>query len=140
MADVPENVVTPEDLTRWYLLQQQLAELKRDEALLRGKLFHHYFPNPTEGTNNFPLDDGTGAVLKGMFSYSRDVDEGAVEALKDELKNRNIPLGKLLKYKPSLVKTEYNKLTAEEQQFFDQVLIIKPASPSMKIEIPKKAS
>lgn len=146
MADLTEETaVTPEDLTRWYNLQQQLAEIKGAEAMLRSRIFKHYFPNPTEGSkdNKVPLNDGTGAILQADHVINRTVDEQQLEALREAMfaEGSNLPqldLAKLIRWKPELVKTEYNKLSETERHTIDQALVIKPGSPQMKIVIPKK--
>lgn len=146
MAEIPENAVTAADLAEWYRLQAELGKLKSAEALLRSKIFKHYFPAPTEGTNKFELNDGTGAVLKATHVINRSIDPGALDALKaaqhEAAPGSNVPklpLDELVRYKPELAVSEYRKLTDEERIFFDQCLIIKPGSPQMEISIPKKA-
>lgn len=134
--------VTPEDLAKWFKLKQQLAKVKSAEALLRSRLFKHYFPAPEEGANTFPINDGTGAEIKGVHTIQRDVDEAELEALREAMfeEGSNLPqlsIDKLVKWKPSLVKAEYNRLTDDERAVFERALIIKPGSPSMDIKIPK---
>ena len=82
-------------------------------------------------------------MLKAVRVVDRKVDEGELDAYKvaSREEGSNLPKlqwSKLIRYKPELVKGEYNKLTAEERQACDQVLIIKDGSPQLKIEIPKK--
>lgn len=143
-AEIPDNQVTAADLAEWYRLQSELARIKAAEALLRSKIFKHFFPAPKEGTNNYELSDGTGAVLKGTYVINRDVDPGALDARR-KLQNEEgfngtkLKLDNLIKWKPEVKIAEYRKLTDEERLQFDQCLIIKPGSPQMKIEIPKRA-
>lgn len=150
-AAIPENTVTAQDLAEWYELQEQLGKLKSAEALLRGRIFRHYFPTPKEGTNNVSLNDGTGAVLKGQHVINRTVDPGSLDALKkaqqDALAllasggNPNVPvlkLDELIKWKPEVAISKYRELTEEERMFFDQCLVIKPGSPQLEITIPKR--
>ena len=144
MADIPDNTVTPADLAEWYRLQTELAKLKSAEALLRGKIFKHYFPAPKEGTNKVPLNDGTGAELKGQHVINRSVDIGSLDALKAGIaaEGSNLPklnLDDLIKWKPEVVISKYRELTEEERLTFDQCLIIKPGSPQLEIAIPKRA-
>lgn len=138
MTELPKNTVTQEDLTKWYELKEQLASIKASEMLLRQKIFAGYFPTPVEGTNDAPLADGY--VLKGKYSITRDVDPGAIGALKDKLLEAGIKADALVQYKPSLVLKEYRTLTKEQQDLFDQCLIIKPGSPALEIVLPKKAA
>lgn len=152
-ATIPENTVTQADLAEWYRLKQELGRIKSAEALLRGKIFHFFFTNPVEGTNTHELDDGTGAVLKGGHVINRTVDPGALDALREEQARAfgeeansdsrpNVPrvrVDDLIKWKPELVIGEYRKLTAEERNYFDQALVIKPGAPTVEIVIPKRA-
>lgn len=137
MTLIPENTVTQEDLNKWYLLQAELKALKASEMLLRQKIFKFYFPTPIEGTNSSLLAEGW--VLKGKYSIVRDVDEGALGAMKQALADAGIRSDDLVKYKPSLAVAEYRTLTAEQMQLFDQCLIIKPGSPALEIVLPAKA-
>lgn len=152
-AAIPENTVTVADLAEWYRLHEELGRIKSAEALLRGRIFKHFFPAPKEGTNNAPLQDGTGAVLKGQHVINRSVDQGALDALRkaqseaierakaDGSGAPNIPLLKLdelVKYKPEVSITKYRELTEEERHHFDQCLVIKPGSPQLEIVIPKR--
>lgn len=134
MATIPDNPVTMTDLMSWYTMQDDLKKLKAMEMLLRKKIFKFYFPNPTEGTNNFALPDDY--MLKGVHSIDRQIDEAALVANAEAYKERNIAVADLVRYKPDLVKSAYNKLTEEEKKFFDLALIIKEGSPALTITLP----
>lgn len=146
MVAVPPNECTLKDLFDWYQIQDQLARLKAQEVILRCKLFKHHFPTPKEGTNDLELgpllvaagipDDGR--VLKGGHTINRTVDEAALLVLAPAFTENKIPVDKLIKRKPELAKGEYNKLTKEEKQLFDQALIVKPGTPSLEVVLPAK--
>lgn len=136
MSEIPENKVTQADLSAWYEMSQQLKTLRAKEMLLRKKIFDNAFPEPKEGTNNFELADGY--MLKGKYELNRDIDQGALDALKDTLREKGINPDVLVKYKPSLSIREYRQLTEEEHKLFDQCLIVKPGSPSLEIVLPKR--
>ena len=146
MVDLTEKVsVTAEDLATWFKLKKKLAEIKGTEAMLRGRIFHYFFPNPTEGAkdNKHPLNDGTGAVLCADHVINRTVDEQQLEALREAMfaEGSNLPkldLTKLIRWKPELVLSEYRKLSEEERHTLDQALVIKPGSPQLDITIPKR--
>lgn len=143
MVEVPENEVTPADLAQWYKMKADLGKLKSAEALLRSRIFKFFFPNPKEGTNKVPLNDGTGAQLKADHTIGRTVDQGSLDALRDEMKvegynGPKLNLDELVKWKPEVSITHYRQLTEEERMFFDRALIIKPGSPQMEINIPKR--
>src|SRR3546814_3537632 len=86
MAELEEaQAVTPAELSKWYLLKKQLAEVKTAESLMRSRIAKFFFPAQDEGTNKHPLRDGTGAELKMVHTIDRKVDEGELEALKAAL-------------------------------------------------------
>lgn len=136
MAEIPENTLTQADMVKWYELAQELKRIRNAEILLRKKIFNHFFPDPSEGTNNQDLDGGY--VLKGKHAIERKIDEGAFDAMKEKFREEGINPDTMVQYKPSLVLKEYRKLTKEEQALFDQVLIIKPGSPALEIVLPKR--
>jgi hypothetical protein len=136
--------VTAEDLRKWYELQQRMAADKTAEALLRSRIYKQFFPTPKEGTNNHPLEDGTGAVLKAKRVVNRKVLEPELDAYKSNSKEEGsnlpkLPWNKLIKYEPKLSMSEYNKLTNDEKKACDMVLEIKDGSPQLEITIPKRA-
>lgn len=137
MTQIPQNVVTQADIEQWYKMHQELSRLRAAEMLLRKKIFSGLFPEPVEGTNKHELGDGW--LLKATYSLTRDIDPGALSVARDMLIERKINPDVLVNYKPSLVKSAYNKLTDDERAFFDQVLIVKPGSPSLEIVLPKSA-
>jgi hypothetical protein len=136
MVKIPQNQVTQADLSEWYKMAQDLRNLKAKESLLRKKIFESAFPDPKEGTNSYDLADGY--VLKGQHVLNRDIDIGALDAMKSKLREQGVNPDNLVKYKPELKKAEYNKLTEEQKKLFDQCLIIKPGSPSLEIVLPAK--
>jgi hypothetical protein len=152
MADLTEETaVTPAELSKWYLLKKQLAEVKTAESLMRSRIAKFFFPTPDEGTNTHPLKDGTGANLKMVHTIDRKVDEGELEALKaalaaaetDEgsnLKGVEFDFDKLIVWKPELKIAEYRKLSEAQQAIFDRVLVVKPGMPQLDITIPKRGA
>lgn len=137
MTPIPNNAVSQEDLAEWYRLQDELKRIKASEMLLRQKIFGAYFQNPVEGTNSAPLADGW--VLKGKYTINRDIDPGALGAMKEQFVQAGISADALVQYKPSLVLKEYRTLTEEQRQLFDRALIVKPGSPALEIVLPAKA-
>jgi hypothetical protein len=137
---------TVADIATLYNMQQELAKLKAAEAMLRRRIADHFFPEPTEGSrdNKYPLNDGTGAVLQMDHKINRTVLEPELDAYKAASKEDGsnlpkLPWNKLVKYKPELVKAEYNKLTEEERKACDTVLNIKPGMPELSVVIPKRS-
>jgi hypothetical protein len=144
MVLIPEREVTLEHLKEWYTLKQQLEELRNKEVVLRQFLFAGLFPEPKEGVNTHPINDGTGAVVKGTHVINRAVQLEPLEELKKSLEgNNNLPqldLNKLIRWKPEVATKEYRTLSDEERHMFDQCLVIKPGMPGLDICIPKRAS
>lgn len=146
MTDISQDTtVTVDTLKEWYKIQADLTKLKATEAMMRSRIAKHFFPNPTEGSaeNKHPLGDGTGAILQMDHKINRTVLEAELDALKSAVKEEGsnlpkLPFNKLVKYKPELVKSEYNKLTKEEREVFDRALNIKDGTPSLEIKIPKR--
>ena len=137
MIQIPENQVTQQDMERWYTVQEQLSKLKNEEQLLRQKIFKGMFHDPKEGTNSVDLADGF--VLKGKRVINRTVDDAAFKASVEELAKNGIATDQIVKYKPELVTSEYRKLTAEQINLFDTVLIVKEGMPGLEIVKPKRA-
>lgn len=138
MSIIPENEVTQNDLQTWFKLDEEIRKLKTAEVLLRQKIFKGKFPNPVEGTNTTPLNEGW--VLKGKRTINRTIDIGALNALREQFATRGINADSMINYKPELKVAEYRKLTAEQLNLFDQALIIKDGMPALEIMLPKKAS
>ena len=142
MTTIPENTVTQEDLSQWYQLQEQLMKLKAAELLLRMKIFKGMIKAPKEGTNTVPLAEGW--ALKGKHVINRDVDQAAlaVNTAVDpathmsRLSANGIHVEQLIKWKPELITKTYRTLTPEQQQIFDECLIIKEGSPQLEIMLP----
>lgn len=125
-----------EMLNKWYVLQQQLREIREQEAELRAKLFTNYFHDPKEGVNNHTLPDGY--ILKGKRVVTRSIDKGALNASIEGLRAVNIIVDELVDWKPTLKLSAYNKLTPEQQKVFDQILVVKDGAPGLEIVAPKR--
>ncbi len=137
MVNIPENQVTQKDLEQWYKIHEKLTKLKNEEQLLRTKIFKGMFHDPKEGTNSVDLADGY--VLKGKRVINRTVDDAAFKSSIEELAKNGIPTDEIVKYKPELVTSAYRKLTEEQIQLFDTVLIVKDGMPGLEIVKPKRA-
>lgn len=136
MVTIPENAVTAEELSQWYVMQQELAKLRASEMILRKRIFEHFFPVPEEGTNSVDLADGW--VLKGKHTITRNVDQAALQVLSEKFREEGMNPDALIEQKPTLVKRAYNKLTDKQRHLFDQALIVKPGSPALEIVLPVK--
>ena len=137
MAPIPANPVTQEDLNTWSEMVKQLAALKAAESLLRGKIFKGMFPNPVEGTNKVPLAQGW--ILLATYPIARKVDLATLVAKAPALREAGIVVENVIKHTPELIISAYRGLTEDQRNLLDQVMEIKPGSPQMKIELPKRA-
>jgi hypothetical protein len=125
------------ELEKWYIMQEELRDLREKEAALRLKIFKNAFPLPKEGTNKKNLPKGW--VLNATLPITRKVDLPTFLAMKDLLIENHIKADKLVEFKPELSVKQYRCLTEEEIELVDQFLIIKEGSPSMKIVLPAEA-
>lgn len=136
---IPENTVTQADLDAWWKMNQDLAKLKASEMLLRMKIFNGLFKTPREGTNK--LDLGGGWQLTATYPIERKIDVALLTSLASTLREeQHIVLENVIKQKPELSITAYKALTEEQRKAFDQILTVKPGSPQMKLEQPKRAA
>ncbi len=138
MSQIPAPEVTAEELAQWWNIQEQLGKLKSQEALLRTRIFAHFFKDPREGTNKVPLSDGW--QLNATHVINRSIDRAALATLMKEFEEANIPVAELIEYKPDLKIGAYRQLTEEQRKKFDNALVIRPGTPQMKIELPKRAN
>lgn len=153
---VPPAQVVQEDITEWQAAVEASNKARSRELAIRFKLFGFFFPNPTEGSNNVKLADGS--KLNLSHKIDRKVDEErlatfqkyTVADLRSLFTQLNITndawpddmpayvalqlnMGKLIKWAPGLEVKEYRTLTAEQSAVFEQVLDIKPAgTPTLK--------
>jgi hypothetical protein len=129
-------------VAEWFEAKKKLDYYKEEEINLRKTIFGRYFSEPKEGTNKVPLNDGSGAFLIGKYVINRQVDPGSLQALYAlERADETVvllPLDRLIKSKPELVVSEYRSLNANQRDFFDRCLIIKPGIPQLEIVVSKK--
>lgn len=150
MADIALDVITQDDLTKWYEIKERMTRDKATEAMLRSRIFASLFKTPKEGVNTVSVkdvvpEDATGAVVKGTYVINRSIDVGTLAALRERqsaegYNGPKLNFDELIKTKPELSLTAYNKLTEEEKKFMDEALVIKPGSPQLEITIPKRAT
>jgi len=131
-----EAEVTQDDLNTWYQLQQELEKVKTAELQLRNKIFNYYFKDPKVGTNNQELSDGW--ILKGQYKLNYKIDEAMLTTRAQQFREAGIAIEQVVKAKPEFVKKGYDALTDEQRKLFDEVLEIKPGTPSLEIILPKR--
>lgn len=147
-------------LAEWFRLRDHIAAvaapLVEKERKARKRLFSHFFPSPTEGTNTFDLPDGF--ELKGTYPIDRTVDAEVVAVLRNlricdlepgmirdlhlegqdpaapVLDVMHLSVDPLLKWEPKLVVKPYKQLTAEQRKLFDRCLSSKPGSLTLEVK------
>lgn len=124
-------------LAEWEDAVEALARWKEIEMDLRLKLFAGAFPNPKEGTNSHTLPDGR--VLKGQYRMNRNIDEAALPATLQALREAGVAnADALVRYKPELAKREWNDLSEESKLIFSAAVITTPGTPQFEVTIPKR--
>ena len=133
-------MMTPNDrlLMEWVDAKEALELAKKKEALLRNMVVNAFFKEQKEGTNDCEL--GNGYTLKLKQNYIRSfVDNLSVKEMLAKLSALGFEDGeKYVKFKPSLVLTEYRKLEGDRKIAFDTMLVIKQSLPSIELVAPTK--
>lgn len=137
--------MTPEQVAKleeWRLAKIAAEEVKpviEREQALRKEVFALFFPEPTEGTNNFGLEADW--KLKGVYKIDRKIDEAALPAVQSQLRELGVNPDPLVKMTPSLDTKAYKSLqtlNADACKVFEQALTIKPGSPTLELVAPKE--
>lgn len=160
-AETPEQFVARRDaeIRNWLESKGVFDEIKKVEADNRAKVVKTLFPSPKKGTQRYNLNDGYAVKLVYGLTYSlgdKDkIDEDGtkvsveIQVLKVEEKIRmlgpeaDLLCDRLIKWKPELSATEYEKLDSNSEvqvkvrSLIDEILTIKPASPQLSFEKPK---
>lgn len=124
-------------LDAWEAVDQLRSLIQDCEMDMRLKLFAGAWANPKEGTNSHKLPDGR--VLKGQYKINRYIDEAALPATLEALRERGVAnTDALVRYKPELAKREWNALSEENKLIFSAAVTSKPGAPSFEITIPKR--
>lgn len=125
-------------LEEWRLAKAEADAVKpiiAKEQELRKQVFAAFYPTPKEGTNTLDLAEGW--KLKGVYKLDRKIDEAALPAVTEQLREMGVNADTLVKWTPSLKTAIYKELTAEQRAVFDQALIIKPGLPTIELVAPK---
>lgn len=126
-------------LQEWHLALAEAAKVKpiiEKEQALRKEVMSLFFPAPKEGANDFPLPQGW--TLKGTHKLDRKIDEAALPAVKEQLREKGYNPDPLIDLKPSLNTAVYRTLSDDNRKIFDQALTIKPGSPTLELKPPKE--
>lgn len=129
----------------WEQAVKALAAAKDAEAALRKEVLAEAFAfDPEalrEGTENFEL--GNGYKLKAVFKISRNLnnENEAVDKVLSKIEKTGTEgafiAERLVKWKPELSVSEYNKLPEKFKKLFDEVVTSKEAMPALELVAPK---
>ena len=129
-------------LQEWHqavLAAQEAKKVVEAEQALRKEVMALFFPEPVEGTNKFELEAGWS--LKATHKIERKVDEAALPAVLQQLREMGVNPDPLIRTKPDLDTKAYRSLVQinpDAAHVFEQALTIKPGSPTVEL-IPPKA-
>lgn len=130
-------------LQEWHqavLAAQEAKKLVEAEQALRKEVMALFFPEPVEGTNKFELEAGWS--LKATHKIERKVDEAALPAVLQQLREMGVNPDTLIRTKPDLDTKAYKSLVQinpDAAHVFEQALTIKPGSPTVELVPPKAA-
>lgn len=130
-------------LQEWHqavLAAQEAKKVVGAEQALRKEVMALFFPEPVEGTNKFELEAGWS--LKATHKIERKVDEAALPAVLQQLREMGVNPDPLIRTKPDLDTKAYRSLVQsnpDAAHVFEQALTIKPGSPTVEL-IPPKAT
>lgn len=119
-------------INNWKILVESLADLKEQEISMRKIIAANLFKDLSEGSKTIDLGDGF--KLNCVKKYNMTLDEASLSLIIDTLEAEGVNVSRLIKHKPEVVKSEYNKLNEEQCGIFSRCLIIKEALPSLKIK------
>lgn len=130
-------------LQEWHqavLAAQEAKKVVEAEQSLRKEVMALFFPEPVEGTNKFDLEAGWS--LKATHKIERKVDEAALPAVLQQLREMGVNPDTLIRTKPDLDTKAYKSLVQinpDAAHVFEQALTIKPGSPTVELVPPKAA-
>lgn len=129
-------------IVEWQESVKALASAKDNETALRAQVVERMFKDhKDEGTENVEL--GNGYKLKAVFklSYSLNNKDDATDKALTKLEKSGpegaFVAGRLVKWKPDLSVSEYKTLTAKQKAIIDEVLTVRPGTPSVELVVPK---
>lgn len=131
-------------LQEWHqavLAAQEAKKVVEAEQSLRKEVMALFFPEPVEGTNKFDLEAGWS--LKATHKIERKVDEAALPAVLQQLREMGVNPDLLIRAVPALETKAYKSLAQinpDAAHVFEQALTIKPGSPTVELVAPKEAS
>jgi hypothetical protein len=145
----PDPILTRDELiAQWQLARSNLAVALAAELKLRNALVTSQFPNAEEGANTVDLANGW--KLTATIKYNYNLDNKRIDDAIDRMEllgeRGKLIAERLVKYKAELSISEYRKLTDENagdteakiNAIINDVLTIKPGTPSLELKEPSK--
>lgn len=134
-----------DEINEWLEAKKAAAHWAAEENRLRLAVIARNFgeEHKAEGTENVALDD-KGYGLKAVFklNYSLDNKGDAVDKALTKLEKSGdegkFLADRLVKWKPELSLSEWRNLPEKYQKLFDDVLTVKPGTPSLEFVVPKE--
>ena len=153
--ETPEALVArmKPTIENWLGLKANLAAVTLSEKEARATVSSAMFPSPVKGTQRFDLGGGYKLKLVHGYTYSLGIKdaETSIEIQVQQLHAAIASLGnegpfladRLIRWKPELVASEYEKLDmsnpthAKAKELIGDLLAVKDASPQLTFEEPK---
>ncbi|ANO57476.1 hypothetical protein [Vibrio phage vB_VhaS-tm] len=134
-----EGMNLDEKILAWSQNADLLAQVKKVEMEQRKAIFEALFPDPKVGTQHHEL--GAGYKVTAVCKMDTKLDEAAFELILPEIEKlgdkAKAELAEAVKYKPGLVAKGYKEMSDDVKELFDEAVTTKPASPSLKLVVPK---
>ncbi|CAM0073312.1 hypothetical protein VPHK251G3_0055 [Vibrio phage K251 g3] len=134
-----EDMTLDQKILAWSQNSELLGQVKALEMQQRKQLFEALFPDPKVGTQHHEL--GAGYKVTAVYKMDTKLDEAAFELILPEIEKlgdkAKAELLEAVKYKPSLVAKGYKDMSTDVKELFDEAVTTKPASPSLKLVVPK---
>ena len=123
----------------WLQAKDELAAAEARELELRKLILEKAFPDIEAGTNNLALSAGwlLKAVQRLYHKLDPKLTPPALKKLEAEGEVGQLLAGRLIKWKPDLVVTEYKALSGKQRGYFVKALTISPGQASLELVPPK---
>lgn len=133
-----------EVLMQWQQAKQQLDAAKAKELELRNTIVNElglFDPSKEKGTERYKLGNGWELKAEKKLNWTTYAEIGGVhiETALDEIAKTagRMAADELVKFKPEIKISIYEKLTPDEQRIINPFLSYKPGTPSLELIAPK---
>lgn len=127
-------------IMQWEAAKLELDHWKERELHLRTKLVDSYFTTD-EGTQNLELGEGWKLKAVVKTNYTLITKDEALEKALSKLERfgaeGKFVAERIVTYSPKLSLSEYKKLDTKFRKIIDEVVVTKPATPSLELIAPK---